>query len=86
MSAKSKRQEDAESIVGRDNAEALEVEDQKLVGRTSTSDIDPLAVVERKHKGDDDEYEADDAVDEDDGLKGPSQSGHKARERSHHEV
>ena len=65
MSAKSKRQEDAESIVGRDNAEALEVEDQKLVGRTSTSDIDPLAVVERKHKGDDDEYEADDAVDED---------------------
>ena len=49
-SGKSKRQEDAESIIGKANAEELEVADQNLVGR-SAQDIDPNAVVERKDKG-----------------------------------
>ncbi len=62
-SGKSKRQEDAESIVGKANAELLEAADQNLVGR-SADDIDPNAVVERKHKSGDDEYEADDAAEE----------------------
>lgn len=67
MSGKSKRQEDAESIIGK-HADELEKEDQKLVGRTS-GDIDPLAVVERKKHPSgnthEDEDEVDDAAEED---------------------
>ena len=70
---KSKKQEDAESIVGK-HAEELEAADQNLIGRAA-GDIDPLAVVERKkHPGgssheDEDESEREDEEDEDEGKK-----------------
>ena len=64
---KSKRQEDAESIIGKANAELLEAEDQKLVGRT-TGDIDPLAVVERK-KHPEGSSHRDEEEDEDEGKR-----------------
>lgn len=77
MAGKSKRQEDAESIVGK-HAEELEVEDQKLVGRTS-GEIDPLAVVERKLRNDDEEEEAngatEDEEEEDEEGKGKRKKG-----------
>lgn len=59
---KSKREDDAESIVGK-HAEELEAADQNLVGR-SAQDIDPNAIVERKDDEEEDKEKSDDAKEE----------------------